>query len=352
MDGFHATSRVPLISVVIANYNYVSYVGRAIESGLALDWPRVEVVVVDDGSTDDSMRVIEPYRGRVHIIQQQNAGQREANNRGFAATSGEIVLFLDADDQLDAAIAREVVAVWTGRTSKVQVQMARVDAEGRPLGSVLPRLRKVPSPAQIRRWALASAEYPSPPGSGNAYGREFLQAIFPIGPDRDAFTDSTCIAMAPFFGDVVTIAKPLVQYRVHGANDSDLSRDERHFAREVARATKRFRAAHDASRAQGCTGPEPEALFRGRHLLQLRVASMRLRPQDHPLAGDNRLRALVDALLVPFRDGFEPFGRGLLIAGWTALVALVPRRLARALIGWRFAPRGVAPFRFPGTTAA
>ena len=354
-DRWRDPSRsTPSISVVIANFNYERYVGQAIESALALDWPSVEVIVVDDGSTDGSLERIRSFEGRIRVIAQANAGQRVANNIGFAESSGEIIIFLDADDMLDPEIARKIAAVWTSRTSKVQVQMARVDAHGRPLGSVLPRLRKAPSPAQIRRWALESSEYPSPPGSGNAYSRVFLEAIFPIGSDRDAFTDSTCIAMAPFFGDVVTIAKPLVKYRIHGANDSDLLRDERNFAREVARAVKRLRAARDASRAQGHAGPRPDALFRGRHLLQLRLASMRLRPDEHPLHRDSRLRALGDAMLIPFRSGFEPFGRGLLIACWSALVATLPRLLARALIGWRFAsqPPAFPQVRTAGPTLA
>lgn len=329
----------PLISVIIANYNYAPYVGQAIESALGLDWPRFEVIVVDDGSTDGSVEAISRYEERIRLIRQPNQGQRSANNAGFAVARGDIVIFLDSDDLLDPAIAKEAVAVWSSRTSKVQVQMARIGADGTPMGSVLPYLRDVPTPDQIRRWVIRCSEYPTPPGSGNVYSREFLEAIFPLGPERDVATDSTCIAMAPFFGDVITIAKPLAYYRIHGANDSNMLRDEARFGREVDRASKRLSAACDASRAQGYRGPEPAALYRGRHLLQLRVASMRLRPHEHPLPRDSRLRALSDALLSPFRTGFEPLGRALLIALWSVLTIVLPRPLARALIRRRFGLR-------------
>ena len=68
----------PRLSVVIANWNYAQYLGAAIDSALGLDWPDVEVVVVDDGSSDGSRAVIASYGDRVRAIYQANAGQRAA----------------------------------------------------------------------------------------------------------------------------------------------------------------------------------------------------------------------------------------------------------------------------------
>jgi hypothetical protein len=330
-------------SIIIANYNYERYVGAAIESALALDWPDVEVIVVDDGSTDRSRERIAAFGNRIKVVFQANAGQRAANNAGFARSTGDIVVFLDADDLVDGGLAREVAAVWGPGISKVQVQMARIDAEGRPLGSVLPRLEESPTPAQIRRWMLSSVEYPTPPGSGNAYARSFLEAIFPVEKDRDSFTDTTCVAMAPFYGDVMTVLQPLVYYRMHGENDSSLLRDERHFGREIVRALTRLKASRDAGQARGLAAPEHSALFRGKHLLQLRIASLRLRPADHPLAGDSRARAFVDALLAPFRPGFESPRHRTAIAAWSLLAVLAPQQWARRLIVWRFSQRQAQP---------
>src|SRR5689334_397670 len=89
-----------LVSVVIPNFNYARYVAQAIESALSLDWPHVEVIVVDDGSTDESREVIERYRERVTIIHQANGGQIAACNAGFARVRGDAVIFLDSDDVL------------------------------------------------------------------------------------------------------------------------------------------------------------------------------------------------------------------------------------------------------------
>ncbi len=326
-------------SIIIANYNYARFVSEAIESALAQDWPHFEIIVVDDGSTDDSRERISAYKDRVRAIFQSNSGQRVANNVGFAASSGDAVIFLDADDLLAPTMLSEIAAIWSEQTSKVQAMMMRVDEHGRALGSTLPALHLAPSPSDIRRWANSGAEYPSPPGSGNAYARSFLEKIFPIDADRDGFTDSTCIAMAPFFGDIHTITTPLVYYRIHGANDSNLLRDDRNFGREVARAIKRLKASQDACEMQGLRPPPLSSLFRGTHLLQLRVASLRLRPTEHPLTNDSRARAFADALTVPFRSGFEPLVRRILIAAWSMIAVVSPQPLARAMIRRRFTPR-------------
>ena len=125
----------PLVSVIITNYNYGSYVAQAIDSALRLDWPHVEVIVVDDGSTDDSRTVLAGYGSRITTILQENSGQLVGTNKALAQARGEIVIMLDADDVLQPALMREVMAVWTPSTSKVQVQMQTIDAQGRPVGT-------------------------------------------------------------------------------------------------------------------------------------------------------------------------------------------------------------------------
>lgn len=329
--------KTPLkFSIVIANYNYGRFVSRAIDSALEMKWPNIEVVVVDDGSTDHSTDVIHRYAERIISIFQSNSGQLTANNAGFAATTGDVIIFLDADDVLLPDMASEVAAVWGPGVSKVQVQVQRVDEHEDYLKSILPRLDGVPSPARIRQWAARFNEYPSPPGSGNAYARTFLERVFPIGASRDSSTDTTCIAMAPFMGDVVTIARPLVLYRMHNSNDSDMLASETHFGREVDRAVKRLTAAQDACRLMNLAPPAWRSLFRGPHLLQLRAVSLRLRPKNHPLSDDSRIVALRDAIMMPFQRGFEPLYRRLILAAYSGLILTMPLGVARALIRKRF----------------
>jgi len=93
-------SAEPLVSVVTAAYNMGQYVRQAVDSVLAQAGPAVEVIVVDDGSTDDTARALAAYADepRVRVISQANAGQTKAKNAGLRAARGEFVRFCDADN--------------------------------------------------------------------------------------------------------------------------------------------------------------------------------------------------------------------------------------------------------------
>ena len=336
VDAEPVDTQAPRFSFLIANYNYADFVGQAIESALAVDWPNKEVIVVDDGSTDNSREVIGAFGDRIRALYQFNQGQRTANNIGFAQTTGDIVVFLDADDMLEPEFAKAVAAAWTPATSKVQVQMRLVDAANQPLGICVPQLRQQPKPEQIARWARSNNEYPSSPGSGNAYARNFLDQIFPIGPEHDSSTDSTCLALAPLLGDVATVMEPLVRYRRHGNNDSNLFKTKNGFAREVARAVQRQKSQESICSRLGLQAPDPASLRRSLHLLQLRAASLRSTPDIHPLPDDGIGRAFLDALSAPFKRSYAPLVKRLAISAWTLAVLLAPRLLVDPLLVSRF----------------
>lgn len=86
------------ISVIIPNYNYGRYLAETIESVQAQTWPDVEIIVVDDGSTDDSLEVAMRYP--VTVVSQPNQGVSAARNNGASLASGTYLLFLDSDDLL------------------------------------------------------------------------------------------------------------------------------------------------------------------------------------------------------------------------------------------------------------
>ncbi len=89
----------PLISVIIPNYNHTHFISNAIQSVLAQTYSNFEIIVVDDGSTDDSQAVIAGFGDKVHYIWQENQGLGAARNTGIRAAAGEFVALLDADDQ-------------------------------------------------------------------------------------------------------------------------------------------------------------------------------------------------------------------------------------------------------------
>jgi glycosyltransferase involved in cell wall biosynthesis len=86
------------VSVVIPNYNREHLIGQTLENMLNQSVPPYEVIVVDDGSTDDSREVIRSFGDRIHLIEQSNQGPGAARNRGLAASSGDYIQFMDSDD--------------------------------------------------------------------------------------------------------------------------------------------------------------------------------------------------------------------------------------------------------------
>jgi glycosyltransferase involved in cell wall biosynthesis len=106
---------VRTISVIIPVWNRASEVCHAIDSALAQTLPPFEVIVVDDGSTDETLEVLARYRDRIRALRQDNQGVAAARNAGIAVARGDLLAFLDSDD------------VWLPR--KLELQAARIEAD-------------------------------------------------------------------------------------------------------------------------------------------------------------------------------------------------------------------------------
>jgi hypothetical protein len=112
---------------------------------------------------------------------------------------------------------------------------------------------------------------------------------------------------------------------MHGANESAMVANTRNFGREIIRALKRHIAPCKACTMTGWPPPPLDTLFPAPHLLQRRVASLRLTLEQRSLPGDSRIRALCDALFIRFRASFERLGLRFLIAGWGIVTVLAPK---------------------------
>jgi Glycosyltransferases involved in cell wall biogenesis len=207
----------PFISVIINNYNYAQFVGTAIESALAQTYPHREIIVVDDGSTDESREVIQRYADRVRVIFKENGGQASAFHAGVAASRGEVICFLDADDYWAPHLLERVAARWDDSLAMVEWRMECVDADGQSLGRTLPSRR--PPEGDLRPLLLRSISYPWTPTSGNAFSRRAVEAVFPLDESFWRISADVPLLMgAPFYGKFAFIDETLSFYRVHGGN--------------------------------------------------------------------------------------------------------------------------------------
>jgi hypothetical protein len=325
-----------LFSVVIANHNYEAYLRQAIDSALAVDWPNIEVVVVDDGSTDGSRDIIKSYGTRISAASLPKSSQLDARNHGFSISRGDIISFLDSDDLLDPSIMRRLVSVWSDQVSKIQIQMGAIDAYGNNLGSDFPRYDVIPTAEDCRRWSLDSSSYPTPPGSGNFYARWFLARIFPLDHSCGDATDSCCVTAAPLIGNVITMPEVLAFYRVHGNNLGAISElQPRRLHRQIIRAQQRFEYMKRIALTVGLTatalGPHSSL-----HYMMYRAASFRMSPLDHPVRGDSKhliVRHAYAAALKP--QGFGLFSRAPIFV-WICSVMLAPSATASWLMRIRF----------------
>jgi hypothetical protein len=326
------------VSIVITSFNYEKFVAAAIRSALDQTYPHLQVIVVDDGSSDGSRRVIESFGDLVLAIYRENGGETAATNTGFAAARGDIVMFLDSDDTLRADAVAEVVAAFRPGVSKVQFCLATIDEAGNFAGNIFPNYPSWLTPDSVRREVLRTGLYPCPPTTGNAYARTYLEqvmplstAVFAMGPDGPLNT------AAPFFGDVATIDEPLGNYRVHGGNmwAQQVLRPEM-FRDYVLHDCKRgiFLRWHALLRGQVIvTDPLQHAVLH----LQYRLASARLGRARHPIAAEGVLTILGWGLRAVCRAP-ERASAKLALLLWFLGVALAPRGLAEYLVALRFVP--------------
>jgi glycosyltransferase involved in cell wall biosynthesis len=212
----------PLVSIIICNFNYGHFVRCAIESALAQTYANTQVIVVDDGSTDSSRTVIDEFvsAGAVKAVYQENGGQCAAYNAGFAASSGDILLFLDSDDMYLPQTAATVVAAFGAQTAKVHFRLSFFCPAGKPLAGHTPRT--LPSGDTGHLLVTKGLLYTSAPGSGNAYARRALADLFPLPVTDDKIcADFYTVYGSALIGPVAAVDAVLGRYRLHRSPDEE-----------------------------------------------------------------------------------------------------------------------------------
>ena len=214
-------------SVVITSYNYARFLPSAIASAIEQTYPDTEVIVVDDGSKDDSRSIIESFGEGVRAHFQANRGQGGAFNAGFALSEGELVLFLDSDDMLlPSAAACAVEAADDPAVSQVLWPMPDIDARGTRTGELTPASPLATGDMLEQLVSEGPLQWSSPPTSGNAWTRSFLAEVLPMPEDEFRTNpDAYLTGLAPLYGELRALGEPQSLYRRHGANHGALGFD-------------------------------------------------------------------------------------------------------------------------------
>ncbi|HTF69606.1 MAG TPA: glycosyltransferase family 2 protein [Edaphobacter sp.] len=221
----------PLVSVLMANYNYVSYVATAIESVIGQSYSNWELIVCDDGSSDASVDVVERYvrmESRVRLIVKRNGGHASALNAAYAICGGEIICLLDSDDVYARTKIESVVNCCLEFPDRglIAHRVIRVN-QRRTKEGVWPLLNALPEGWLGVRLLGEGGILPFlPPSSGLSLRRGLSDRLFPMPTVRPlgACPDQIIVRLAPLITSIGSVDKALAEYRLHAANSYGASR--------------------------------------------------------------------------------------------------------------------------------
>lgn len=205
----------PLVSIIMSNYNYDQFISEAIESVLNQTYRNFEIIIVDDGSTDNSLKTIQEYRRNypkiIKTIEQKNSGQAVAFNRAFELASGKIIAFLDADDYWYSH-KLETIIKYHQKYPAVQHNLSINNEE---------KITILEDKVQKQKNIWEKYAYAGPiPTSGLSFTKESLAFVFPIQDNGyKVCADWYLKGMYLNEYDIFSLNESLGCYRAHGANN-------------------------------------------------------------------------------------------------------------------------------------
>ena len=210
----------PLVSILVNTYNHERYIAQALQSVFEQDFPaeQMEIIVVDDGSTDATSQAIQPFLSRIRYIRKENGGQVSAFGVAVAEARGDIIVFLDGDDYWARNKLASVAAVFERNPAIACVGHAyhEIDENGRIIGTMIPTGDRLslenPRIAQVSsslRVFLGTSRF--------AIRRAVLEKTLPV-PDDLPFFDNFIFSQAIAFSGAILLCEPLCYYRLHSQN--------------------------------------------------------------------------------------------------------------------------------------
>jgi glycosyltransferase involved in cell wall biosynthesis len=321
-------------SIIINNFNYSNYIGTCIESALNQTYENVEIIVADDGSTDNSRAIIESYGSSIIPVFKVNGGQASALNAGYKKIHGDLVLFLDADDILWPSCVSEIIRHWRSDLMNLHFNLAIIDSSGDSTGNLW---HKGPLPqGDLRQQLITDGTVSSMPTSGNVFPRAFLDRIMPmpeVGWERDA--DAYLFNLAALSGPVGAIDEPLGGYRSHAGNASAMVKEGKVNKAGLRKFLQREILTDQSLAAYGQKigvdyhlGALTESLP---HLQQLFLHE-KLFHEKHCFGGRNAFRVFPKYMkLLLSSKSLRPYKKPI-IAGWSLAVLFLPKSLAQPVV--------------------
>lgn len=215
-------SELPLVSVIIPAYNSEPFIRQALESVFKQTYPceRTEIIVVDDGSTDETFDVMKEYREKILYVRQENKGIASARNKGITMAKGEIITFLDADDIWHEERLQKVVEKFREKPQAGMVYhpIELIDGKGVIIHK---NFYKVFVYGEgLRGWVaneIASGKIFCG-GSSFAFRKVVIDWVYPIPEDIRRGVDYYMAALSSCFAETEYIPYILGKYRFHGSN--------------------------------------------------------------------------------------------------------------------------------------
>jgi glycosyltransferase involved in cell wall biosynthesis len=214
------------VSVLINNYNYGRYLTECIESIINQSYHNIEIIIYDDGSTDDSIAIANKYKDKIAILAHPNYGKKPAFNqanaiyKGFQASSGEIICLIDSDDFFTVDKVTKVVKAFQDNPHAVLVQNgAYTYTDGKITGEhdYAYYGENYQSHYYRKKWTAFFN-----PTSCLSFRRSYLTNILPINEDNlwRVWPDVRLSRIAPFYGEIAVLNDKLTYYRRHRSSDS------------------------------------------------------------------------------------------------------------------------------------
>ncbi|NJK67621.1 MAG: glycosyltransferase [Microcoleus sp. SU_5_3] len=211
------TNLTPRVSVIIPAYNGDRYIAQAVESVISQTYTNWELIVVDDGSTDDTRQALQPYIDRIHYVYQQNQGVAAARNCGIREAKGELIAFLDQDDFLLSDKLAAQIALFDTQPSLgiVNSGWRIVKEQGENIFDVTP-WEYLPQ-LDLKTWIVYMPLLPS----AMMFSRQWLERVGGFDSEYDSVDDADLILRLALSGcEAAWLPQVTVCYRQHGQNVS------------------------------------------------------------------------------------------------------------------------------------